>query len=112
MPKPNAFLAKMEARYRRDMADQFVFALQMGMDAAALAANEVFGAGPKRCVAFCEAYNRIVNEIAAMTNEDADRDREIEYTKARIDRALQRILGDAFHPWDERYRARIEVRKK
>ena len=47
-----------------------------------------------------------------MTNEDADGDREIEYTKAKIDGALQRILGEAFRPWDERYGVRIEVKKK
>lgn len=103
MARQSGMLKRMQAREARRGAERISFAIQMGMDAGVLAVNEVFGAGEKRAAEFCQVYNRIVNEIAEMTDEDARGDKEIAYTKAKVDQGLKRILGDRFHPWEERY---------
>lgn len=54
----NAYAAKLQAQWRRESAERASFTLQMASDAAILAANEVFGAGPKRAKQFHEAMQQ------------------------------------------------------
>lgn len=76
---------------------------QMCLDAAMIAANEVFNMGPTRCEDFACAFTEALNEIAHMTVNDAKGDKDLWYTKAKVDDRLKKICGDKFAPWDERY---------
>lgn len=77
---------------------------QMCMDAAMIAANEVFNMGPTRCQAFAEAFITAMNEIATMTVQDGKTDKQLWYTKAKLDERLKQICGEHFQPWEERYK--------
>lgn len=96
----NAYAVKLTEQRRRESAERSIFTLQMASDAAILAANQVFGAGPKRAKQFHETMQQIFFEIVKMTTEDTT---DIEYTKQRLDEALHRVLGENFQPWDKRY---------
>lgn len=54
---------------------------QMCVDAAFMAANDVFHMGPTRCEAFGTAMVAYLHEMAFMMNEDAETDPDIVYTK-------------------------------
>lgn len=104
--KQNPLLAKyeamLEARYRK----QLQFAMQMGMDAGIIAANEVLGMGAGRADKFRTAYIETVNEISHMIVVDDKDDPDMEWAKAKIDERIRQIVGqDNFVPWDERYQA-------
>ena len=96
----NAYAAKLQAKRQKEINDRVMFTMQMASDAALLAANDVFGAGAERAVRFHDAMQRYFDEILTMTHEDTQ---DIEYTKAKLDGALRRILGDKLQPFDQRY---------
>lgn len=104
MAKKNAYLAQIQAHVNEQMHFQRKFTTQWCADAAILAANEVFGRRGEKLVEFNNAFVRISHEIADMTLDDARDDRSLEYTKAKLDARLKELLGDAFIPWEERYR--------
>ena len=108
MAKKNALAAWMAAeiqtRVRQLVAEQTKARLCMGMDAAILAAHEVFGLGPGRAAAFRDAYLGAMEELATLFIEDADGDVRLEYAKAKRDEAIRRIVGDElFVPFDQAY---------
>lgn len=70
---------------------------QMCLDAALIAANDVFGCGPGRCEEFVVAYSRNFSAILDDFGTDAD------YAFADIDRRLAKICGEKFVPYKERY---------
>ena len=73
---------------------------QLMADAAVIAAAKVFGAGEKRCSEFHAELCQTFTEMAQLCSEDT---KDMEYTKAVVDRKLAQILGDHFEPWDARY---------
>ena len=96
------------ARTKELVAEQTKARLCLGMDAAILAAHEVFGLGPGRAAAFRDAYVSSMEELAELFIQDADQhgDARLEYAKAKRDEALRRIVGDElFVPFDEAYGA-------
>lgn len=108
MPKQNAMLARMEARLRAQYDAAFSakinMVMQMGQDAAMIAANEVLQMGKGRAEAFCLAYMKAANEIARMMKEDQKDDPDFEYAKAKIDQRIRAIIGvEIFVPWEVRY---------
>lgn len=107
MPKPSHMLrqmnAKNEAKYALEFQRKMDILLQMCCDAALIAVNDVFGAGPTRAQRFRKAFQDNVNEIARMTVDAAKDDDEIVYVKAKLDERLKQICGDEFKPWEERY---------
>lgn len=103
MKKPNPMLAKIEARHQAEMTHCRLFTAQQCKDVLLIAANRAFGFGPDRAKALGDAFDEAFNEYAEMTLEDAKTDREIWYTKAKVDDALREICGEHFQPWDERY---------
>ena len=103
MPKPNAFLLKLQAQKAAEMQHQRQFAIQWCADAAVLAAHEVFQRKGHKLVEFYNTFVAIAHEIAEMTMEDAKDDKTLGYTKGKLDRQLQAILGDDFIPYEERY---------
>lgn len=43
------------------------------------------------------------NDISVMALNDVKDDKQINYTKGKIDQILEKIMGDKFVPWEERY---------
>lgn len=103
MPKPNAFLLKLQAQKAAEIQHQRQFAIQWCADAAVLAAHEVFHRKGEKLVEFFNVFVDYSHEIAEMALIDAKDDKTLGYTKGKIDRQLQELLGDAFVPWEERY---------
>lgn len=112
MPKPNAYLLKLKAEKAAELSYQRKFTTQWCADAAILAANEVFHRSGEKLVEFYNAFIAKAHEIAEMTLDDAKDDRELAYTKEKLDRQLEKLLGDAFVPWEERYGRIIPEHKK
>jgi NOL1/NOP2/fmu family ribosome biogenesis protein len=102
--KQSGFLKRQQAQKAADISFHRKFTMQWCSDAAILAANEVFQRRGEKIVEFHNAFVRWSHEIAEMTLEDAKGDKSLEYTKAKVDEELKKILGKAFVPWDERYR--------
>lgn len=65
--------------------------------------NQDFGFGPKRAAEFRAKCRETFAAYAELCIENAKGDQQMDYTKGCIDRELQRILGDAAQPWEERY---------
>lgn len=102
--KPNALISKIEAKYNALFRLKMDMLMQMGQDAAMIAAHEVLQLGPGRSEAFCTAYIEAMNGMARMVCEDQQDDGEFVYAKAKIDEQIRAIVGDdLFKPWEERY---------
>ena len=94
------------ARTKELVAEQTKARLCLGMDAAILAAHEVFGLGSGRAAAFRDAYVSSMEELAELFIQDADQhgDDRLEYAKAKRDEAIRRIVGDElFVPFEQAY---------
>lgn len=102
MPR-NEYLRKLQIQKTAARRRQILFTVQWCCDAAVLAANEVFHRRGEKLAEFAQKFSDYAGEIAALTLEDAKSDREMEYTKIKMDERLKLLLGDAFQPWDERY---------
>lgn len=99
--KNNAFLSAVDRRANQIIMETRHVHTQMCLDAAMIAANEVFNMGPSRVEAFCNAFSDALVSIAKMTVSDTP---DMEYTKAKLDQRLKQICGDKFQPWEERYK--------
>lgn len=103
--KKNPLLAKYEAVFEERYQKMILMAMQMGLDAGMIAANEVFEMGAGRAEKFRTAYINAVNAIANMTVNDGKDDPDIEWTKAKVDERIKKIVGEQnFKPWGERYK--------
>ena len=103
MPKRNAFLSAVEKEANRIVAATRHIQTQMCLDAAMIAANEVFNMGPTRCQEFASAFSEALKTIAETTIKDGKDDKELWYTKDSLDKRLVKICGEHFVPWEERY---------
>lgn len=78
--------------------------MQMGQDAAMIAAHDVLQLGPGRAEEFCKSYIDTMNSMARMVCDDQKDDKEFVYAKAKIDEQIKSILGEKnFLSWEERY---------
>lgn len=91
------------ARLAEQQAESRRVHTQMCLDAAMIAANEVFNMGPSRAKAFADAFSSALTEIATMTISDGKTDKELWFTKSKLDERLKRICGENFQSWEERY---------
>lgn len=104
MPKPSAILSRIEAKYNALFHAKMDMLLQMGQDAAMMAAHETLEMGPGRAEVFCIAYREAMSEMGSMMFYDQKDDAEYAYTRAKIDGYIESIVGkDKFQPWEERY---------
>ena len=102
--KPNAMLYRIEAKYNSMFHAKMDMLMQMGQDAAMMAAHDVLGMGPGRAEKFCVAYIEAMNGMARMVVEEQRDDKEFVYAKAKIDEKIRSIVGDKnFVPWEGRY---------
>lgn len=90
----------------RQVVDQGATYVQMCLDAAMMAANEVLSMGPTRVPPFTTAYSCALTEIADMTVDD---DGGIVVVKKHLDERLQKICGPHFQPYDERYEGAKDI---
>ncbi len=74
------------------------------IDAAFMAANDMFGMGPGRCEEFGKLIISYRDEITELINTDYEDDTELVYAKAKIDQRLKQICGGKFDPWEVRYK--------
>jgi len=107
-PKKNPMLAKLEAqaeaKYNAMFHIKMDMLMQMGQDAAMIAAHDVLKLGEGRARDFCLAYIDAMNDMAKMVVEDSQDDKDFWYAKAKIDEKIKAIVGEEnFAPWEERY---------
>ena len=101
--KENAYLRKVKSEVNKQILQSKKIYIQMCLDAAMIAANEVFNMGPTRCTEFANAFSDALNTIAKTTVDDAKSDKSLWYTKDKLDERLKKICGEHFVPWDQRY---------
>lgn len=102
--KHNPMIAKIEAKYNRLFHLKMDMLLQMGQDAAMIAAHDVLQLGPGRARKFCTAYKEAMNAMASMVVDDQKDDSEFVYSKSKIDEQIAAIVGpENFQPWGVRY---------
>lgn len=106
--KKNNMLARHEAaiaaRLKAEYDAKLNIALQMGLDAATIAANEALGMGKGRAKEFLTKYIETYNMFARMITDDSKDDPNIDWSTTKIDQRLRQIVGDeAFQPWEARY---------
>lgn len=107
-PKTNPMIQKIEAKYEAYYQNLFQAKIDMAMqvvqDAACFAAHDMFKMGPGRAIDFCASIRDYTNEMMKLMKNDLTDDQDYEYTKAKIDEALKRIVGEQnFTPWESRY---------
>lgn len=98
------YLQRVRRDVDRQLAESRQICIQMCLDAAMIAANEVFNMGPTRAKAFADAFSSSLNEIATMTVSDGKTDKELWFTKSKLDERLKQICGEHFQPWEVRYK--------
>ena len=102
--KRSGYLKRVQNDVNRQLAESRSVHTQMCLDAAMIAANEVFNMGPTRAKTFADAFSSALKEIATMTVQDGKSDKQLWFTKAKLDERLKQICGEHFQPWEERYR--------
>ena len=107
-PKKNAVIQKIEAqaeaKYNAIFHMKMDMLMQMGQDAAMIAAHETLKLGPGRAQDFCLAYIDAMNAMAKLVVEDQKDDAEFWYAKSKIDEQIKAIVGEEkFQPWERRY---------
>lgn len=105
MAKPiNPLLAQYKAILDAKYQAQLRIAMQIGLDAGMIAANDVLGMGAGRAEKFKNAYVETVNEMMHMIVVEDKEDPDFEWTKAKVDTRIKQIVGEQnFIPWEERY---------
>lgn len=103
MAKPSAFLRQIEAKHKADMRLQRLFTMQQCEDMALIAVNEAFGFGPERSSRLRQVIREVFRDWAVLAVGDGRSDKELEYTKGKLDERLRQVLGIYFIPWEERY---------
>lgn len=102
--KTNPLIAKIEAKYNALFQRKMDTLMQMGQDAAMIAAHDVLQLGPGRARDFCVAYIEAMNAMAHMVVDDQKDDKEFVYSKTKIDEQILAIVGpENFKPWEVRY---------
>lgn len=104
MKKKNPLLAQIEARHQAELKFSRLFTVQQSKDMMLIAANEAFGFGPERSKVLSDAFDRVFQEYALATMEDAKYDKDIWFIREKLDQKLKSICGEHFVPWEERYR--------
>ena len=102
--KKSSFIQRMQEQKAYEIQKHRAFTIQWCADAAIMAANEVFQRKGEKLVEFNNTFAQYAKMIAEMTLDDARGDKSIVYTKEKVDGRLKELLGDAFVPWDDRYK--------
>lgn len=101
----NAYLAQLEQRMQdRSRVSQYVNERQ-SLDALIIAINDEFGFGAERIGRLISKYIDTRIEIADMFLDDRrkNNDKELTYSKAKLDKRLQSIMGADYPGHEDRY---------
>ena len=104
--KQSSMLKIAQAIARETIANQTKARLQIGFDAAIIAAHNALQMGPGRAEAFRDAYNEAMDWLADLYVSDADenKDEKLTYAKTKRDDLIRSIVGeDLFVPFDIGY---------
>lgn len=104
MPKPSSFAIKQGIRRELARQSDIAFAIQQAKDMMLIAAGDALGFGPERAKRLSDAFDKAFTDYATLTLDDAKSDKDIWYTKAKIDERLKQVCGEHFVPWEERYK--------
>lgn len=97
----NQYSREVRAMVERAREQGFYLGLQTATDAHALAINDLYHIGPGRYPDLHAKAGEYINEIAKLIRDDT---KDLEYTKAVIDRRLVEVVGkERFISYDERY---------
>lgn len=106
--KKSGYLQRMErkneSKYRMEFIGKMDMLQQICVDAAFMAASDVFQMGPGRCERFGQAMMEYIHEIARIMVQDAKDDPGMEYSRETVDRRMKQICGEKFEPWEVRYK--------
>ena len=105
----NAYLARLEQEKQdRARVSQYVNERQ-SLDALIVAINEEFGFGAERINRLLARYIETRKEIADMFLDDRHKnnDKELTYSKGKLDKRLQSIMGQDYPEHDVRYTVNI-----
>ena len=105
----NAYLAQLEHRmHDRARISQYVNERQ-SLDALIIAINDEFGFGAERIGRLISKYIDTRIKVADMFMDDryVNKDKEIAYAKAKLDKRLQSIMGPDYPEHDVRYTVNI-----
>ena len=105
----NAYLAQLEQRVQdRARVSQYVNERQ-SLDALIVSINEEFGFGVERINRLVSRYIETRKEIADMFLDDRHKnnDKELSYSKGKLDKRLQSIMGPDYPEHDVRYTVNI-----
>ena len=105
----NAYLAQLERRMQdRARVTQYVNERQ-SLDALIVAINDEFGFGTERINRLLARYIETRKEIADMFLDDRNKnnDKELSYSKGKMDKRLQSIMGPDYPEHDVRYTVNI-----
>lgn len=95
--KQNPLLAAHEAmlqkRYDASLRVQRAFVLA----AAMMAANDVFGMGKGRAEPFQDTTINYLREIAKTVLRDSEADKDVVWSKAKVEQRLRQIMGDELY---------------
>lgn len=95
--------AKQLAQAHANFQTMLKMGLQQSHDAALMAADDVFDVNEYSAEKFHLAHIHYVNKISHMAVVEDAEDKDMEWTKATVDRRLLQIVGkNNFVPWDER----------
>ena len=105
----NAYLARLEQEKQdRARIAQYVNERQ-SLDALIVAINDEFGFGAERINRLISRYIETRIEVADMFMDDRykNKDKELAYSKAKMDKRLQSIMGPDYPEHDVRYTVNI-----
>lgn len=94
----NAHLNKMDARHWAELNRELEIHVQIAADAAVIAANDVFRAGPTRVKEFHDTFRGHYIEICKLITESG-----MDYAAEVLDRRLRPICGELFTEGRVRY---------
>lgn len=101
----NPLLASYEAIWEARYTARLREALRIGEDANLIAADDVIGLTEEQANELKRIYRETVFEITKMVVEDSKDDRDVEWSRAKVDDRIRSIVGEKnFQPWDERHR--------
>lgn len=101
MGKQSGYLTRLRVQQAIRDREQQRLTRQQCHDMAIIALHLAFGFGPDRVAKFDKKVSEVWNEYADMAVSD---EKQMVYTKEKIDRVLREACGENFVPWDERYK--------
>lgn len=99
--KRSGYMQRMQQKRAEDDRNNYVMARQLMADLLTLTLAQDFKFTPDKLKKAWDSFAALHDEFCGIWNEDS---RDVEYTKAVLDRELKKVCGEYFVPWEERYR--------